>query len=117
MVVSFYLSLPIRLLFFFQIDTFTVSTTGGAVTATFLPKGASMFVYFNEKDGDNQTPARLDWDLLNNMGHIRTHWLPRAKVTTSKRSGSVRGPDEMDMLAFEKLVAHEIDLISHTNDY
>lgn len=90
---------------------------GGAVTATFLPKGSSLFVYFNEDDGHFRTPARLDWDFLNNMGHVRTHWLPKAKPTKSRRSGTLRGPTDIDMLAFEKLIAHELDVISHTNDY
>lgn len=78
---------------------------GGAVTATFLPKGASLFVYFNEQDGHGRTPARLDWDFLNNMGHVRTHWLPRAKPTRATGSTTLVAPDEIDMIAFEKLIA------------
>lgn len=90
---------------------------GGAVTATFLPKGASLFAFFNENDGHGNTPARLDWDFLNNMGHVRTHWLPRAKANKTKIGRAVRGPEDIDMIAFEKLIAHELDVISHTNDY
>jgi len=75
---------------------------GGALTAMFLPKGAALFAYFNEDDIYG-TPARLDWDLLNNMGYIRSHWLPTR-------------PGEHDFDAFVKLVDHELDVISHTND-
>ena len=53
---------------------------GGAVTAMFASRGASVFVYYSETDGqrDNRhtnEPARLDWDLLNAMSYLRVHWL------------------------------------------
>jgi hypothetical protein len=48
---------------------------GGAVTATFLSKGASLILFYTEQGGIG-IPARLDWDILNNMAWIRSHWLP-----------------------------------------
>lgn len=67
------------------------SAGGGAVTAMFLPRGASLIVYYSEDsnvasdDNDksesywlNNTikDGHLDWDYLNNMGYLRVHWLP-----------------------------------------
>mmetsp|Transcript_2283 Transcript_2283/g.3493 ORF Transcript_2283/g.3493 Transcript_2283/m.3493 type:complete len:521 (-) Transcript_2283:1212-2774(-) len=91
---------------------------GGAVTSMFLPKGASLFAYFHEEDGIGLTPARLDWDLLNNLGYLRVHWLPRPRSgARTKRGRTMPGPKEYDYDAFVKLVEHELDVISHTNDY
>lgn len=78
---------------------------GGAVTATFLPRGASLFLYYDEDGGQHQNvktflPARLDWDLLNNLGYVRTHWLP-----THTRD------DDIPLLV--QLIRHELDIISH----
>jgi Ni,Fe-hydrogenase III large subunit len=55
---------------------------GGAVTATFLPKGASVFLYYVQDGGatnnvKTKTPARLDWDIFNNLAYLRVHWIPR----------------------------------------
>lgn len=46
---------------------FVTTCGGGAVTATFLPRGASVLVIFPEKGGVENNklsgkPARLDWD-------------------------------------------------------
>jgi hypothetical protein len=91
---------------------------GGAVTSMFLPKGASLFTYFHETDGNGGTPARLDWDLLNNLGYLRVHWLPRPRSgAKTKRGKTMPGPRQSDFDAFVKLVEHELDVISHTNDY
>lgn len=91
---------------------------GGAVTAMFLPKGASLLAYFNEMDGDKETPARLDWDLLNNMGYIRVHWLPRpTSGRLTRRGRGMPGPQSHDFEAFVRLVDHELDIISHLKDY
>merc|ERR1719491_2491126 len=54
---------------------------GGAVTAMFLPKGAALLLFFHDEEGEEDTPARLDWDMFNHLGYIRTHWLPRPKKT------------------------------------
>jgi hypothetical protein len=91
---------------------------GGAVTSMFLPKGASLLAFFNEMDGEGETPARLDWDLLYNMGYIRVHWLPRpTHGRLTRRGRGMPGPSSYDFDAFVRLVDHELDIISHLNDY
>ena len=61
---------------------FITGCGGGAVTATFLPRGASVFLYYFDNGGvvsnrHTNTPARLDWDLFNNLGYLRVHWITR----------------------------------------
>jgi hypothetical protein len=78
---------------------------GGAVSATFLPRGASMIVFFNEMGGvegnrPSGKPARLDWDYLNNMAYARVHWLTK----TNK-------PAQEDLQVFVRLVEHELELM------
>ena len=80
---------------------------GGAVTATFLPPGATLIVYYLEDGGFDYwntsytyTPARLDWDLLNNAGHLRVHWLPMKTMNS-------RGALEV----LEQLVLHELEIM------
>ena len=85
---------------------------GGAVTSIFLPKGASVFLYFNDEEGNGGEPARLDWDLINHLGYIRAHWLPRFKKT-NVMPGSKTGPLPVDFDVFERLIDHELDIISH----
>ena len=55
---------------------------GGAVSAMFLPKGASVILYYAEDGGTkngrrNYKPALLDYDLFNAMSYLRVHWLGR----------------------------------------
>ncbi len=92
---------------------------GGAVTAMFLPKGASLLLYFTENPlgmkKRNDTPARLDWDLLNNIGYIRVHWLPRPK-SLFKGGKPADHQSQVDLEAFVRLVDHELDVISHTSE-
>lgn len=86
-----------------------VSTCGGAsITATFLPRGASLILFYNETGGldfetfsSNGAPARLDWDLLNNAAHLRVHWLPM---------GSMNSADDLQL--FVKLIQHELKSIN-----
>jgi hypothetical protein len=80
---------------------------GGAVTATFLPKGAALILFYVENGGVQNNrmtgqPARLDWDVFNNMAWIRSHWLA---------SGSMNNSTDIDL--FVKLVGHELDLMEH----
>lgn len=80
---------------------------GGAVTATFLPVGATVIIYYQMEGGRYNSrrtflPARLDWDFFNNAAYLRPHWLP---AETSEE------PEDLD--AFVKLVEHELDIISH----
>jgi hypothetical protein len=63
---------------------------GGTVTATFLPRGATLILYYDEYNGydfhhpqpQGIGPAFLDWDLFNNAGHLRVHWLPLGSINT-----------------------------------
>jgi hypothetical protein len=78
---------------------------GGAVTATFLPHGSSVILYYVEDGGVESNrrtgrPALLDWDLFNNMAWVRSHWLP---------SGTMNNATDLDI--FVKLVGHELDII------
>jgi hypothetical protein len=78
---------------------------GGAVTAMFLPKGASVILYYAEDGGTfngkmNYKPALLDWDIFNAMSHLRVHWLPRQGLKTQN-----------DEQALVMLIQHELDLI------
>lgn len=71
---------------------FVTVSGGGAVTATFLPPGSTLIVYYLEDGGYNfwdgeqgnytYTPARLDWDLLANAAHLKVHWLPMKSMET-----------------------------------
>jgi len=54
---------------------------GGAFSSLFLPKGASLMIYYNEKGGvqnnkNTMLPARLDWDFFNNLGYLHVNWIP-----------------------------------------
>jgi hypothetical protein len=76
---------------------------GGAITAMFLPKGASVIVYYVEDGGVIENtltglPARLDWDIFNHMSHLHVHWMPR-----NLRRNSL---DEEALIA---LIRHELD--------
>ena len=77
---------------------------GGAMTATFLPKGATLILYYDENGGydfsknlDTGGPAFLDWDLFNNMSYLRVHWLPLGTMNT---------PEGLQVLS--SLIGHEI---------
>jgi hypothetical protein len=66
-----------------QTTVFITACGGGAVTAMFLPKGATLIVYYPESGGFHfptsnytKTPALLDWDLFNNLAHLHVHWFP-----------------------------------------
>ena len=95
-----------------QATIFITGAGGGAVTATFLPKGASVFIYYLETGGvaNNKltgTPARLDWDLFNNLAYLKVHWLPKHTMQT-----------EPDLRALGLLVQHELDAhVRENNDY
>jgi hypothetical protein len=77
---------------------------GGAMTAMFLPKGASLIIFYEDKqhyNKKNENPARLDWDYFNNAAYLRTHWFPITTMTETE-----------DVNAFRSLVVHELDIIS-----
>jgi hypothetical protein len=90
-----------------QSSIIITSCGGGAVTSMFLPKGASLIVYYDElggQQGNRKTsnPALLDWDYLNNAAYIRTHWLPIRKMS-----------DQENMAALVQLIHNELEVISH----
>ena len=86
---------------------------GGAITATFLPPGSSLIIFFAEDGGFdfwnyNYTfnlpqyeyktqPARLDWDLLGNAAHLKVHWLPLKTMECGA-----------DLKILEQLVLHDL---------
>jgi hypothetical protein len=88
-----------------QAAIFVTGSGGGAVTASFLPRGASLIVYFTENGGmrngkPDNSPARLDWDIFNNMGYLRVHWLPLRTMNK-----------ESDLAALVQLVDHELHML------
>jgi hypothetical protein len=90
---------------------FITGCGGGAVTATFLPKGSSVLLYYVEDGGlkngrETGKPARLDWDLFNNLGYLKVHWLPK----TTMRS-------EVDLRSLVLLVQHELDGLMRERSY
>lgn len=81
---------------------------GGAVTGMFLPKGACILMYYDEVGGlirnrKTYKPAMLDWDLLNNLSHLRTHWLPSNQGSKNQ---------DLQQHAFISLIEHELQMIS-----
>ena len=94
-----------------QTSIFITGCGGGAVTATFLPKGASVILYYVEDGGvrnnkNTGTPARLDWDLFNNFGYLKVHWLPKGTMQS-----------ETDLKALAVLVQHELDAMFREKSY
>jgi hypothetical protein len=88
-----------------QAAIFVTAVGGGAMTATFLPRGASLILFYEAKGGrlgnrDTGKPARLDWDLLNHASHLRVHWLP---IETCD--------ERRDLDIFLALVKHELQII------
>jgi hypothetical protein len=78
------------------------------VAGMFLPKGASIFLYYAEDGGGSKNnrmthkPALLDWDLFNAMSHLRVHWLPRNTLKT-----------ETDENMLVELIRHELSLMDN----
>lgn len=94
-----------------QTTIYITGVGGGAVTATFLPRGASVFLYYLETGGvqggrDSGKPARLDWDLFNNLGYLKVHWLPR---------GTMHKESDQRSLIF--LIQHELDALMRERSY
>jgi hypothetical protein len=86
---------------------FVTSCGGGAVTATFLPRGATLIVYYDGsgsvvKNRKTFKPARLDWDLFNHMSYLRVHWLPTQDMDK---------PDGLKL--FSELIRNELHVIEH----
>jgi hypothetical protein len=85
-----------------QSSVFITLCGGGAVTGMFLPRGASVILFYDARGGAENNhltglPARLDWDLYNAMTHLRVHWLPK---NTAK--------DAVDQMSLVLLIRHEL---------
>lgn len=77
-----------------ETSVFISACGGAAVTATFLPKGATAVIFFSETGGQKHNaatglPARLDWDLFNHLAYLHVHWMP---------TGSMDTQDDLDTL-------------------
>lgn len=84
---------------------------GGAVTSMFLPKGSSVVLYYVEDGGMTNNkrtmlPARLDWDLFNNLAYLKVHWLPSGTMDR-----------DADMGALLLLIQHELDALIRERSY
>ena len=84
---------------------FVTVVGGGAMTATFLPRGATLILFYEatggrRRDRNTGKPAMLDWDVLNHASHLRVHWLP---IETSET------PEGLQI--FLELVKHELQII------
>lgn len=91
-----------------QAAIYVTGCGGGAVTATFLPRGASVLVFYSEFGGvenskNSGKPARLDWDYFNNMAYLRVHWI------TQPRNRQRIPPEQLSL--FTELILHEMELI------
>lgn len=73
---------------------------GGAVSSMFLPRGASLVMFYAERK-EGIANAKLDFDYVNNMGYVRTHWLP------TKRMDEAQSLD-----ALTNLIQNELETLS-----
>jgi Glycosyltransferase 61 len=94
-----------------QASIFVTASGGGAVTSMFLPKGSSVIMYYLEDGGvvnnvQTGTPARLDWDLFNNMAYLKVHWLPTRTMDA-----------DANLRALLLLVQHELDGLIRERSY
>jgi hypothetical protein len=70
-------------------NIFVSTSGGGSMSAYFLPRGSSLILYYPDQSGFNFErfaltggPALLDWDLFNNAGYLRVHWLPISSMNS-----------------------------------
>lgn len=95
-------------------STFYLSVMGeGAIPAFFMPRGATLIIYYNNRDElvqgrgkrnsstNTALPAMMDWDLWNNLSHLRVHWLPLKTMN-----------DPKDLQVLVDLVQNEIGYLS-----
>ena len=77
------------------------------VSASFLPQGATFIVFYDEKEEIVATSSCPHYyrDLLNNLSHVRVHWLPMIDKEYS----------EQDMDVLYNLVEHEIKIHTKKN--
>ena len=65
-----------------QSAVFVTAGGGGTVTATFLPKGATLIIFYHEREEDGMA-IKMDWDLWNHYADIKVHWLPLKSMDKS----------------------------------
>lgn len=59
-----------------QAFVYMSSCGGSVVSATFLPRGACLILYFTSYRKRRRGHMRLDHDFMNNLAYIHVHWLP-----------------------------------------
>jgi hypothetical protein len=91
---------------------FVTACGGGSMTATFLPRGATLILYYQQTGGFDFTtfnmtggPAYLHLDLFNNAAYLQVHWLPIERMNTPK-----------GLQALMYLIRHELDVTSNHHD-
>lgn len=94
-----------------QASIFITSCGGGAITSMFMPRGSSVIMYYLEDGGvvGNKLtgkPARLDWDLFNNLAYLKVHWLPAGTMKT-----------ESDTKSLIFLIQHELEGLIRERSY
>jgi hypothetical protein len=77
------LTLPEQISLCTQSAVFVTTGGGGTVTATFLPKGATLIIFYHEREKDGMT-IKMDWDLWNHYADIKVHWLPLKSMDKSE---------------------------------
>lgn len=97
---------------------FVTAGGGGAVTATFLPRGASLIIFYGADTGLSNgrrsgTPARLDYDYFNNMAYVRAHWVGTDKDVAMdyKRTKHVTAEQMEDIEGLVTLIKHDLDIV------
>ena len=70
---------------------------GGVATATFLPRGSSLILFYEESEEPSRHRERLDWDLLNHA-YFSTHWIKIGEGST-----------EVLMLLIEQILSHQAE--------
>ena len=94
-----------------QASIFITTCGGGAVTSMFMPRGSSVIMYYLEDGGivankRNNKPARLDYDLFNNLAYLKVHWLPAGTMKT-----------DYDIKALFLLIQHELEGLIRERSY
>ena len=83
--------------------TVFVSVVGGsACIGTFLPRGSSVVLFFNDIGDefvDHATrkdfPQMIDWDFWNNASYLRVHWLPMSGIAAAEGKASPQALNEL----------------------
>jgi hypothetical protein len=56
-----------------------------ATAATFLPRGATLILFYDEEKSTGGL-ALQNWDLFNNLSYLRVHWFPIGTIDTDEDS-------------------------------